>query len=100
MRLWQRLAVLGCMTLAGCGGPQSAFDAHGESAIALKQLIIGIVAVCSVVWALVMIALIWALLRRRRDKRDDGSYRQRRMAVAVISATAATVVIISGFTLA
>jgi cytochrome c oxidase subunit 2 len=95
-----RFVLLACIVLAGCGGPQSALDAEGAPAIALKQLIIGIVGVCSLVWALVMVALIWALLRRRQEKRQGGDGRERKMAVVVISATVATVVIISGFTFA
>lgn len=84
--------------LAACGGNQSALDPHGSSAIALKSLIIGIVAVCSVVWMLVMMALIWALLRPRQPPSRDRARTERRMTVAVGSAVAATAVIIAGFT--
>jgi cytochrome c oxidase subunit 2 len=89
------------LMLAGCGGWQSAWDVHGESAISLKQLIILIVAVCSVVWALVMIALVFALVRRRVRAEpplevDAGT--ERRMTIAVVMAVAATVVIIAVFT--
>jgi len=44
-------------TLVGCSGWQSAMDVHGQSAIALKHLIVLIVVVCSIVWSLVMIML-------------------------------------------
>src|SRR3954447_6577271 len=89
------------LMLAGCDGWQSAWDVHGESAILLKQLIVLIVAVCSVVWALVMIALVFALARRRVRAEppvelDAGT--ERRMTVAVVVAVAATVVIITVFT--
>src|SRR3954463_9139654 len=89
------------LLLAGCSGWQSALDVHGESAITLKQLIVLIVAVCSVVWALVMIALILALVRKR-DRREPAAQgntgTERRMAVAVPAAVAATVAIITFFT--
>ena len=87
--------------LAGCEGWQSAWDVHGESAISLKQLIILIVSVCSVVWALVMIALIFALVRRRATAEppvevDAGT--ERRMTITVAIAVAVTVVIVAIFT--
>src|SRR5688572_4583282 len=93
-------AILACTGLAGCGGPQSALDAEGAPAIALRELIIGIVGVCSLVWAMVMVALIWALLRRRQDQPQRDDLHQRRMAVAVIAATLATAIIIVGLTVA
>jgi len=86
--------------LAGCAGNwQSALDVYGTAATSLKQLIILIVAVCSMVWMLVMIALI-AALWRRRDARaaSPEPARERRMAVAVIGAVVATVLIIGTFT--
>lgn len=89
------------LLLTGCSGWQSALDVHGESAITLKQLIILIVAVCSVVWALVMIALILALTRKRTRPEPPvqvNAATERRMAVSVIAAVAATVVIITVFT--
>jgi cytochrome c oxidase subunit 2 len=87
--------------LTACGGNwQSALDAHGASAISLKHLIILIVAVCSVVWMLVMVALIAALWRRRDGRPAPPQPRsERRMAVAVIGAVVATVLIISTFTI-
>jgi cytochrome c oxidase subunit 2 len=96
------LALAGPLLLAGCGGWQSAIDAHGTSAISLKQLIIRIVVVCSVVWMLVMIALIRSLWRvrevRPRPTEIDRN-RARRMGFAVVAAVAATVTVISGFTI-
>lgn len=99
-----RLACLGlCFLVANCGGWQSALDAHGSSAIHLKQLIILIVAACSLVWMLVMIALIAALLRARPERTrptdlDPGV--EQRMSRSVIVATLVTAVIIAGFTAA
>lgn len=85
--------------LAGCSGWQSALDVHGPSAVSLKQLIILIVAVCSLVWMLVMITLIVALWRRREARPAMPSPRtERRMTVAVTGAVVATVLIIGTFT--
>jgi cytochrome c oxidase subunit 2 len=89
--------------LAGCAGWQSALEAHGESAITLKQLIVLIVVVCSVVWTLVMVALIFALWRRRQS--DQRPFRpdpvtERHMTVVVSLAIAASVIVITGFTVA
>jgi cytochrome c oxidase subunit 2 len=89
--------------LTGCTGWQSAMDAHGTSAISLKQLIILIVAACSLVWMLVMIALIGALWRGRRERArptDLDPRVEHRMSRAVLSATIVTATVIAGFTLA
>src|ERR1700710_1698709 len=91
------------LLLQGCTGWQSALDAHGASAISLKQLILLIVVVCSVVWTLVMIALIFALWRNRSGRaqplRIDPDA-ERRMTISVVAAVAATVIIISALTVA
>jgi cytochrome c oxidase subunit 2 len=87
--------------LACCTGWQSTLDVHGPSAVSLRQLIVLIVAVCCVVWALVMIALIFALVRKR-DTVQPPVYvdpeTERRMTITVIAAVAATVIIITAFT--
>ncbi len=90
------------LILSGCSGWQSTLDVHGASAINLRQLILSIVLVCSVVWALVMIALIFALWRnrhRREDLLDTDPAAQRRMTITVTTAVIATAVIISAFTI-
>jgi cytochrome c oxidase subunit II len=90
-----------CLLLASCGGPQSALDTHGTSAFHLKQLIILIVAACSLVWMLVMIALILALWRNRRERTRPTDLDQEvddRMARIVMAATLATAIVIAGFT--
>jgi cytochrome c oxidase subunit II len=95
------LPALACLLLAGCGGWQSVLDAHGASALSLKQLIILIVAICSLVWTLVMVALIAALWRGRQEpNRPAGPSSESRMRNAVVTATALTVIVISGFTVA
>lgn len=92
-------SVMLALPLAGCDGWQSALDAHGASAIELKQLIIVIVAVCSVVWMLVMVALIGALWRNRPALRPPASpSAERRMTIVTIAAVVATTIIICGFT--
>jgi cytochrome c oxidase subunit 2 len=95
------LPTLACLLLAGCGGWQSVLDAHGASALSLKQLIVLIVAICSLVWTLVMVALIAALWRGRRESsRPAGPSSESRMRNAVVTATALTVIVIGGFTVA
>jgi len=100
---WPLFYLLPLLSLTGCSGWQSALDVHGQSAISLKHLIVLIVAVCSLIWALVMIALIFALWHRRGDnalpfRRDPA--RERRMTISVASAVAVSVIIIVVFTLA
>ncbi len=95
------LAIFLSVFVAGCSGWQSALDAHGASAIELKQLIILIVVVCSLVWMLVMIVLIGALWRNRAQRPTPAPAapaREWRMGIAVAAAVVATTVIIGGFT--
>jgi cytochrome c oxidase subunit II len=95
------LALASLLMLEGCTGWQSALDVHGASAINLKQLILLIVVVCSIVWTLVMIALILALLRSRGRRERAVSVNpaaERRMTISVLVAVATTVVIIGAFT--
>ena len=93
-----------CLLIGGCNNWQSALDTHGASAASLKQLIIFIVAVCSVVWMLVMIAMIHALWRRRGERRQQQTElapaRERRMSYVVTACVGVTAVIIAMFTLA
>lgn len=102
-RVPRLLPLLTAMSLAGCENWQSALQAHGASAISLKHLIIFIVAVCSIAWALVMVAMIYALSRRRAAWRAPMELipeRERRMGRIVSACVGLTVVIISIFTLA
>jgi cytochrome c oxidase subunit 2 len=78
-------------------------DAHGASAISLKHLIILIVTACSLVWMLLMIALIGALWRGRRARTrptELDTHVERRMSFSVLAATIATAIVIAGFTVA
>ena len=93
-----------CLLLTGCDNWQSALDTHGPSAISLKHLIIFIVAICSIVWTLVMIAMIHALWRRRGEQRAQPPERlparERRMSYIVTACVGVTTIIITVFTLA
>jgi cytochrome c oxidase subunit 2 len=96
------LASAALLTLSACTGRQSALDVHGAAAINLKQLILLIVVICSIVWALVMIALISALWRKR-DRRERPSSidpaTEHRLTITVVAAVIITVVIIGAFTI-
>jgi len=98
------LSVIPFALLGGCSSNwQSALQAHGGPAISLKHLIVLIVAICSAVWALVMVAMIHALWRRRQAWRGPMELiprRERRMGVIVTGCVGATAVIIAGFTVA
>jgi cytochrome c oxidase subunit 2 len=85
-------------SLSGCTGNQSALEAAGTSASALKQLIVLIVVVCALVWLLVMLVLAWSLLRSHRNRGAAGNDRKARAVVAI--GVAATVFIIAGLTIA
>jgi cytochrome c oxidase subunit 2 len=95
------LALAAAPTLGGCAGWQSALDVHGAAAINLKQLILLIVVVCSIVWTLVMVVLIFALCRDRGGRERSTGINpatERRMTFTVVAAVIATVLIIGGFT--
>lgn len=102
MRLWVKIISAAACTLllAGCGGNQSALDVHGASALHLKHLIIGIVAVCSAIWTIVMVVLMWALFRSKESRPGPTPTTERRLTTVVSVAVGVTVVIISGFTIA
>jgi cytochrome c oxidase subunit 2 len=90
------------LALAGCAGWQSAIDVHGAPAIGLRQLIIFIVVVCTLVWVLVIAVLAHALWRRRAAPPNvlaQDAALERRMAMAVASAVAVTAIVITVFTL-
>ncbi|MCZ4091329.1 cytochrome c oxidase subunit II [Sinorhizobium psoraleae] len=84
--------------ISGCSGAQSVLDANGHAAIVLKELILAMVLACSAVWFLVMIALVSALARRRDQA--TGAISERRATVAVSGAVGATVLVVSGLTIA
>jgi len=85
--------------LTGCSGNQSALNTHGHSADALRDLIILITVVCTVVWLMVVGFLLWALARRREVPRRD-SDTERKMALSIRLAIAATILTVAGLTIA
>jgi cytochrome c oxidase subunit II len=96
------LASAALLTLGGCTGWQSALDVNGAVAINLKQLILLIVAVCSIVWTLVMMVLIFALWgKRRRPEEASGisPATEHRLTTTVVAAVIATVAVIGAFTI-
>jgi cytochrome c oxidase subunit 2 len=86
---------------AGCAGWQSALDPHGDQAAGLYHLMNFIMIVCAVVWAQVVAVLAMALRRRppRAEPLAIDVRTQRKMSLAVAGSVAATVVIITIFTL-
>jgi cytochrome c oxidase subunit 2 len=86
---------------ASCAGWQSALDPHGDQAIGLYHLMNFIMIVCAVVWALVVAALGMALRRRppRAEPLAVDARIRHKMSLAVAASVAATVVIITIFTL-
>jgi cytochrome c oxidase subunit 2 len=86
------------LCLSGCTGSQAALEAAGSSAIALKHLIVLVVVVCIIVWLLVMAVLAWSLLRPRSKRGVAGN--DRKAGKIVVGAVAATVLTISGLTIA
>ncbi|MER8574359.1 cytochrome c oxidase subunit II [Mesorhizobium sp. M1338] len=92
-------ALLIAALASGCSGNQSALDPHGAPAMHVEHLIIGIIAICTVVWVLVMATLGVALLRGRRAGADNAKH-EARLTMTVVAAVAATVAIIAGVTIA
>ncbi|MFL9826733.1 cytochrome c oxidase subunit II [Rhodoplanes sp. SY1] len=101
--LSRALAAAAALVLGGCSGWQSALDPHGTDAARLASLIWFIVAVCAIVWILVVAALVPVLLRRRAPRPEPLAIdhaAERRMTAAVGLSIAATVVVVTVFTLA
>jgi cytochrome c oxidase subunit II len=80
-------------------GPHHVFDPAGQPARDIATLGWLLFGVCVVVYVLVMLALTWALLRRRREA-DATTDTGRRLTRAVAIATGATTAIIVGLTVA
>jgi cytochrome c oxidase subunit 2 len=96
------IGLLPALACTGCAGWQSALDPHGLPALALDLLMRFIMIVCAVVWVLVVAVLLVALVRRapRAELLMLDPRTQERMRIVVAGSIAATVVVISIFTLA
>ena len=94
--------LLPALACTGCVGWQSVLDPHGSPALGLDLLMKFIMIVCAVVWVLVVAMLFVALARRtpRAEPLMLGRRTQDRMRIAVAGSVAASVVVISVFTLA
>jgi cytochrome c oxidase subunit II len=96
-----------CCASAGCGGNQSALDPAGPGAARIGEIWWLMLFVCTAVFALVMLMLLWALARRSRPMIDPtsgtayrDSSRERRLAQVVGAAVAATGAIVLVFVVA
>jgi cytochrome c oxidase subunit 2 len=89
------------LSAAGCTGFQSVLDPHSPQAHALDQLIRIIVAICVVVWLLVVLVLARALWREPLERPQPlalDRQSQRRMSMVVSGAVALTAVVIVALT--
>ena len=93
-------AWVGCVLLAGCSGWQSTLDPHSHEAVSLTRLIAVMVAICTVIWLLVMGVLVRAVQRRRvaRDGVGVDPRTERRMTLVVAVAMAATLLTVIALT--
>ncbi|MBB3309601.1 cytochrome c oxidase subunit 2 [Rhizobium sp. BK196] len=87
------------LLLSGCSSPQSVLEAYGQAAIALKELIVFIVAVAIIIWLAVVVFMAFALLRRQRQPVLD-SRSERRTMIVVATVTAATALVVAILTVA
>jgi cytochrome c oxidase subunit II len=92
-------SLLGPIFLSGCDGMQSALHPQGSSAIELSKLIWAMIGVCTIVWLLVMLALVAGIARSRRNRLESDT-NERSMSIVVTGATIATAAVIAGLTLA
>jgi cytochrome c oxidase subunit II len=82
--------------LAGCRGSQSALDPAGHQAQAIANHWWFFLIVCTVVYVLVIGALVWALFRRHRGP-DGEEESERKTTRAVAVSVGLTAVIVFGF---
>ena len=94
-----------CILLSNCSGTQTALDPAGVSATAIHRIWLLLFWVSAAVWILVILALAWAMLRRR-GRHDFSTVpepqphapAERRIGVFVGTAVAATVVTLIALT--
>jgi cytochrome c oxidase subunit 2 len=90
------LLLTAAAVVAGCSGNQNVFNPAGPAARDIASLGWFMFAVCGAVYALVLMALAWALMRRR-DASDGTPQTERRLTRMVVSAVGATVLILLVF---
>ena len=88
--------VVTALLAAGCHGNQNVFNPAGPAAREIANVGWFMFAVCGVVYALVLMALAWALLRRR-DASDAAPPTERRLTQTVVAAVGVTVIILLVF---
>ena len=92
------LFVAAAAAAAGCNGNQNVFNPAGPGARDIATLGGLLFAICGVVYVLVLVALGWALARRRRPS-DDTDETTGGLTRAVTIAVAATIVILVAITI-
>ena len=85
------LLTIGAAGAAGCGGVQSALNPAGPQASSIAALTWWFFGVGAVAYAVVMVATIWAVARRRQPS-DDAPETGRRLGIVIGGAVAVTVV--------
>src|SRR4051795_9082901 len=63
----RRGGVIAMLCLSGCSGAQTMLGGEGAEAANFIQLFTVFMAVCTLMYLIVAAALLWALLRRRRN---------------------------------
>jgi cytochrome c oxidase subunit 2 len=94
------LALALVILLSGCSSAQSVLDAHGDMAIALKDLIIFIALVAAVIWLAVVSFMAITLVHRKGQIVRLDHRSERIMTIAVATATTATILTVGILTVA
>jgi cytochrome c oxidase subunit 2 len=94
------IAVIGLAALLtfGCAGNQNIFNPAGPAAQTIAWLGWLLFGVCALVYVLVMLALVWALVRRRQES-DDSPRVERALTRTVSGAVGLTVLTLIVFTI-
>jgi len=95
----RRAVLLVPLVAAACSGTQSVFNPAGPAARSIATLGWALLALSAVVYGLVLAALLWALLRQRRES-DETAQTEARLTRSVIAAVAVTGVTLVGIAIA
>lgn len=101
MAFWSRsgLAVAATCLLASCTGWQSSFNAQASQSEEIKRVLLIFIAVATVVWVGVMLALLFGLVRRkRRSERPldlHEGFEQRASGIILVLGGATTVTVLA-----